>query len=178
MTWNSVYAAGLSTADDGAFVHLFNENTSWHGHTMLAIEYAGGSFWGLSFQPENEGESSKDLLVMGVRAKIVNRTTLGQQDPGTIGPTSAKPLSYAITSAQLDALQNVIRGEQAEVTKNPSKVTYAAIGRPLYGVFQSGYRDTCYSWAVRMLREAGIISSGWTLTRWLSVAPGTAELFA
>ena len=178
MTWNSKIVNGLSTADDGAFVHLFNENTSWHGHTMLAIEYRDGSYWGLSFQPENEGEPLQNLLVMGVPAKIVNRTGLGQQNPGTIGSTSAKPLSYAISKDQLARLEAVVRREQDEVQKKPSKITYAAIGRPVYGVFQSGYRDTCYSWAVRVLREAEIISSGWGLTRWLSVAPGTAELFA
>jgi len=88
---------------------------------------------------------------------------------------SSNVLSYVITSKQKDDLQNIINREKQDIQKGT--VIYATIGIPIYGLLQSGKRDTCYSWAVRVLREAGIISSAWIVSRPFSMAPKTAELF-
>jgi hypothetical protein len=175
--WNSDYSTDSNNDDQGAFVHLVNENTSWHGHTMMAIEYNGAphTYWGVSFQPKNEGEGMTGLLVTGVPATLIDRTYYGQQDPGIQGVMSSNVLSYVITSKQKDDLQNIINREKQDIQKGT--VIYATIGIPIYGLLQSGKRDTCYSWAVRVLREAGIISSAWIVSRPFSMAPKTAELF-
>lgn len=176
--WNSDISTDSNNDDQGAFVHLVNENASWHGHTMMAIEYPGSphTYWGLSFQPKKEGEAMTELLITGVPATLIDRTYYGQNDPGILGMYSSNVLSYAITSKQKDDLAKIIEREKLDI-KNGT-VIYATIGIPVVGLLQSGKRDTCYSWAVRVLREAGIISSVWIVTRPFSVAPKTAELFA
>jgi hypothetical protein len=144
---------------------------------MLAIEYNGNphTYWGLSFQPAKEGEGMVGLLVTGVPATLIDRTYYGQQNPGISGVFSSNVLTYVITSKQKDDLANIVNGEKNDIAKGT--VIYATIGKPIYGLFQSGYRDTCYSWAVRVLREAGIISSVWIATRPVSMAPFTAQIF-
>ena len=175
--WNSDISTDSNNDDQGAFVHLVNENTSWHGHTMMAIEYNYNphTYWGLSFQPAKEGESMTGLLVAGVQATLISRTGFGQQDMGIQGPTSSKILTYVITSKQKDDLANIVKREIIDIANGT--VIYATIGIPVYGLLQSGYRDTCYSWAVRVLREAGIVSSAWIVTRPFSMAPYTGDLF-
>ena len=175
--WNSDISTDSNNDDQGAFVHLVNENTSWHGHTMMAIEYncVPHTYWGLSFQPANEGEGMTGLLVTGVPATLINRTSYGQTTPGIWGVYSSNILSYVNTQKQKTDLEEIINREQKDIANGT--VIYATIGKPIYGLFQSGKRDTCYSWAVRVLREAGIISSGWIVTRPFSMAPGTTYLF-
>ena len=175
--WNSDISTDSNNDDQGAFVHLVNENTSWHGHTMMAIEYNSTphTYWGLSFQPAKEGESMTGLLVTGVPATLIDRTYYGQQDPAISGVSSSNVLTYVITSKQKDDLANIVNREKNDIRNGT--VIYATIGKPIYGLFQSGYRDTCYSWAVRVLREAGIVSSGWFLARPFSMAPYTGDLF-
>lgn len=173
MAWNSAVIDKQNADDQGAFVHVLNENTAWHGHTVLVIEYPNRTFWGLSFQPATDTNTQFQNL-FGSGARIVNRTAYGSTDWG-VGAISDKSYSHAITQAQVTALHQKIAAEQQLL--NQGTLTYALVGIPVIGMFQTGYRDTCYSWAVRVLREAGIISSAWVLTRWLSFAPKTSDLF-
>lgn len=173
--WTSQKTSMQCPDDDGGIVHLFNENTSWHGHTMMSIEYKDGTFWGLSFQPKEEGTGKANQVIYSVPATLINRTGYGQKDPGICGPISSKVLSYSITKAQKEELHKVVMKEENAI--KAGTVTYAVVGKPVLGIFTPGYRDTCYSWTIRVLREAGIISSAWMMTRWLSMAPSTADLF-
>ena len=173
--WQSTVSNDSNGDDKGAFVHIFNENTSWHGHTVMGIEYSDKTFWGLSFQPKNEGEGKSLLLVGGVAAQLVNRTVWGQPNPGLSGPVSSVVLSYVITENQKNRLHEVIEREKNWISDGT--VIYATIGIPIAGLLQSGYRDTCYSWVIRVLRDAGIISSLWVVTRPLSLAPSTGNFW-
>jgi hypothetical protein len=180
--WESNFSTDSNNDDEGAFVHLVNENTTLHGHTMMAIEYPasvpGGkhTYWGLSFQPKNEGEPISGLLVKGVPAKLViDRTHPGSEHPGINGKHSATVNSYVITNQQKVALHQVIENEKTAIALG--SVIYCNFGTPYAGLFFSGHRDNCYSWACRVLGEAGIVSPAWALARPLLILPTQGEIF-
>lgn len=182
MSWSSKIVSSRGTGevvecgdDEGAIVHLFNENASVNGHTMMSIEYKDGSFWGLSFEPL---ESDESLLwkFLGTKAKIVNRTEYGSTNSGVNGQVADYVATYVINKEQKDILRDVINMEEKRVEKG--EVTYALTGIPLYGIFQTGYRDTCYSWVVRVLRWAGVTNRVWVATRWVSIAPSSTWAYS
>jgi len=90
MAWSSKLVCSCKSGDvicgddNGAFVHLFNENTSMNGHTMMSIEYSDGKCWGLSFEPADPDAPMKEKI-LGTPAKIVDRTGWQSEESGVIG---------------------------------------------------------------------------------------------
>ena len=166
--------------DDERIVYLINETGSWHGHTVLAVEgwepdgYGGGRKWlnVWSFIPEDE-RSAKNAFG-GIYGAVPAKIDARHENGGDYRLSPNKEVGWAkkVTRKEYNTLEKVINAEKELVTSG--KVKYVAIGYPVgfvNGLVHWEWHDNCNSWANKVLRKAGIISSIWGLNYYLPSIP-------
>lgn len=174
---------GTDPDDNERIVYLIDETGSWHGHTVLAVEgwepdgYGSGRKWlnVWSFIPRDKGPVKNALggISGAVPAKIDIRH---ENDANRLSPNIKVGWSKKITDIEYINLLSVIRGEIERVDNN--KVKYVAIGHPIgfaNGLIHWEWHDNCNSWANKVLRQAGIISSWWGLNYYLPSIPALSS---
>lgn len=172
--------------DDEIILSLINETGSWHGHTVLAAEgweadrFGGGKRWlnVWSFMPKNESAGfltqSFGGIGGGVKAKLIEKNFSAEETKEKYFLTGNKEIGWftKVTRAQYNILKNTIDQEKSKIENE--KVKYVGLGHPIgmiKGIFAGEYHDNCNSWANRVLRQSGIISSLWGLNYYLPSIP-------